>query len=117
MPFGLNRDRRLFPSFFDCPVWEVKEARGVGDDPFDSPPVCSYKLPIGIYGPFLTVFELLSWLQKRFRPSVHSSDLDAMTNTALEATASSSSKNGCRAVCMNVSVNLGDSKVKPFSSY
>ena len=37
----------------------------------------------------LTVFELFSWLQKRFRPS----DPDMMANTALDATASSSCKN------------------------
>ena len=37
----------------------------------------------------LTVSELFSWLQKRLRPS----DPDRMTNTALEAIASSSGKN------------------------
>ena len=40
----------------------------------------------------------VSWLQTRFRPSVHTSvhfpsNPDGMTNTALEATASSSGKN------------------------
>ena len=49
----------------------------------------SYKLPTDTYGLSLTVFELFSWLQKRFRPA----DPDTMTNTALEAIASSSGKN------------------------
>ena len=37
----------------------------------------------------LPFFEIFSWPQQRFRPP----DPDAMTNTALEATASSSGKN------------------------
>ena len=47
----------------------------------------SYYLPIDAYGLTLTVSELFSWRQKRFRPS------KSYTTTALEATASSSSKN------------------------
>ena len=46
---------------------------------------------------YLTVFELFSWLQKRFRlpvhPSVRPSDPDTVANTALEATGSWSGKN------------------------
>ena len=43
----------------------------------------------GHVGLSLTGFELFSWLQKRFYPPAR----DTMTNTALEATASSSGKN------------------------
>ena len=42
------------------------------------------------YSLSVTIFELFSWLQQRFRPSVRP---DTMTNTAREATASSSGKN------------------------
>ena len=38
---------------------------------------------------YLLSFELFSWYQKRFRPPARPSDPDTMTNTALEATASS----------------------------
>ena len=61
--------------------------------PFDTPPMGSYLLPIDTYGLSHTVFELFGWLQKRFRPSARPSDQDTMTNTALEAIASSSGKN------------------------
>ena len=51
------------------------------------------------YGPSRTMFELLSWLQKRFsRPS----DSDTMTNTAPEATTSSNGKNGVKQVTIQV---------------
>ena len=43
-----------------------------------------------------TVFELFSWLQKRFRPP----DPDATTNTALEAIASSSGKSWPLSFCL-----------------
>ena len=56
--------------------------------PLDSPPTGSYLLPIDTYGLSLTVFELFSWLQRRFRPTP-----DTMTSTAVEAIASSSGKN------------------------
>ena len=41
---------------------------GIGMSSFGSPPVGSYLLPIDTYGQSPTVFELFSWLQKRFRP-------------------------------------------------
>ena len=70
---------------------------GIGMYSFGSPPMYSHKLPIDTYGLSVTVFELIfelsSWLQKRFRPSVCPSDPDTMTSTALEATDSSSCKN------------------------
>ena len=43
------------------------------------------------YGGLLV--ELFSWLQRQFRPSVRPSAPDTMTNTTLEAVASSSGKN------------------------
>ena len=58
--------------------------------PIDSLPMSSYSLPIDTH---LTVLELFSWLQNRFSSSVCPSGPDAMTNTALEATASSSIRN------------------------
>ena len=45
------------------------------------------------FSPSLTVSELFSWLQTRFRPPIRPSDPDTMTNTALEATASPSGTN------------------------
>ena len=54
---------------------------GSGMGPFDSAPMGSYWLPIDTYGLSLTV-------------SACSSDPDTMTNTALEAIASSSGKSG-----------------------
>ena len=54
--------------------------------PLDSPRTGSYLLPIDTYGLSVTVFELLSWLQKRFRPFVRPSDPVTITNTALGAT-------------------------------
>ena len=56
---------------------------------FDSPPIGSYQLPIDTYGLYFTFFELFTWLQKRFRPSVRPCDPATMTNTALEATSNS----------------------------
>ena len=65
---------------------------GVWDGSFGSPPIGSYLTPINTYGVALTAFELYSLFQKRFRPSVRPSDLDAMTNTAIKAIDSSSGK-------------------------
>ena len=42
---------------------------GSGMGTFGSSPIGSYVLPIHIYGLSPTVFELFSWLQRRFRPS------------------------------------------------
>ena len=44
--------------------------------PFDSPSMGSYLLPIDSYGLSLTVLELFSWFQRRFRPLVRPSDPD-----------------------------------------
>ena len=63
---------------------------GIGMNSFGSPPLNSYSLPIDTYGLYQTVLKLFSWLQKCFRPSVCPSDTDMMTNTAIEAIASSS---------------------------
>ena len=65
---------------------------GIGMSAVGSPPMYSYSLPIYTYGLSLTVFELFSWLDKRFRPPVRPFDPDTMNNTALEAIASSSGK-------------------------
>ena len=71
---------------------------GVGDEliwSFGSPPMGSYQLPVDTYYLSLTVLELFRWLQKRLGPSIRLSDPDMMTNTALEATVSSSGKKLC----------------------
>ena len=46
----------------------------------------------GTHGLSLTAIELISSLQNRFRPSARPSDPDTMTNTGLEAIASSNGK-------------------------
>ena len=63
-----------------------------GKDSFDSPHMGSYWLPIDTYGLSLTVLELYSWLQMRFRPPARPPDPDTMTSTTLEAAASSGGK-------------------------
>ena len=56
----------------------------------DSPPVGSINR---LLTSLSTASELFIWLRKRFRPSIRPSDPDTMTNTAIEAIASSSGKN------------------------
>ena len=78
----LNFEAANISSFRD-----ISQKYGMGQ--FDGPPVSSYYLPIETYGISLIAFELLSWLQKRFRPS----EPETMTNTTSDAAASSSGKN------------------------
>ena len=78
----------------DILTFRFGETWGSGMGRFDGLPMGFYGLPIDTYGPSLTVFELFRWLQKHFCLSAHPSDLDAMTNTTLYATASTSGKNG-----------------------
>ena len=53
--------------------------------PDADPPLFRACVPIDLS---YTVFELISWLQKRFRPSSRPFDTHTMTNTTLEAIAS-----------------------------
>ena len=55
---------------YDPSVWGYV---GIGMSAFGSPPVYSYNLPIDTYGLSVTVFELFSWIRKRFRPSARPS--------------------------------------------
>ena len=57
---------------------------GIGMNAFGIPDMYSYSLPIDTYGLSVTVFELFSWLQKRFCPFARPTDPDMMTNTALK---------------------------------
>ena len=66
----------------------MKRTWEIGDSPIVSPPLGSYMFLIDTYDRSLTVFELFSWLQKRFRPSSILS-VRWLTITALEAIASS----------------------------
>ena len=75
---------------FTTPLFGV---RGDRMSSFGGPPMYSYELTIDTYGLFVTVFEVFSWLQKRFRPFARPSDPDTITDTALEATPSSGGKN------------------------
>ena len=74
-PAGSN----LKAGLFDSLVWQLGGRRGLGMGPFDSSPMGSYWFYTDTYGLPLTIFDLFSWLKKRFRPP----DLDTMTNTAL----------------------------------
>ena len=73
---------------FATPRFGVRGESGMGL--FDSPPMGSYQLHIGTYGLSRTIFQLFSRLQNRFHQPVFLSNPDTMTNTALEATTSSS---------------------------
>ena len=74
---------------------------GVGDEPIRQPAHGFLLAPIQTYGLSVTVFELISWLQKRFRPSARPFDPDTTANTGLEATASLSDKNFKRLLTCN----------------
>ena len=47
-----------------------------------SPPMSSYQIPNDTHGLSLTIFELLSWPQKRCRPSARLFDPDTVKTTA-----------------------------------
>ena len=90
-PYGLNNIKTR-----SSPQWWSGGLTTPHDVLNDLRPFCLWYLGVGdelisslLHIWFISyVFELFSWLQKRF----HSSDQDMMTNTALEATALSSDK-------------------------